>query len=580
MRRGSDRLNRQLADVDAKLASLRGTLGADVAPAVDRWRHHAAALRFHLAHPPARPLPVVVLGGTGTGKSTLVNRVLDGDISATSFRRTFTDGPVAVVSSTNSLPAEWSGLMHLHAAAGDLPVRGEGEHLTIVAVAHELTGAITLVDTPDLDGEERYHHELADRIFRWCQAAVFVATPEKYQMTELPGYARLARRYHMPVLFVMNKCEDEAVVEDWRRQLADRDWPDAPLFAVPRDDCTYEPAAPLSLAALGDALSRIAEPAARDWPAGLARRSADLIGRLRDQIILPLQENRRRINALLARMTGLQTRAPGIDVSLVGEQLRRRMREQSILYLMGPQRVVDRIRQMPGLIARMPRMAWDFLATGEVPRLTAEGRGTARSQELPDYGRTLRDQFIVVQSRFDDLLRADAIGASLIERDADGYAAARIDPDAAARIAAEELADLEKWLKEHAEAEPRDTRVVRRLLQYLPGERTAIKLSEAAPYLLALAVVTHGAFLGPIDLLIIGGFSAATWLGQKLSDELAARVRRTNRNVTDRFEALAREQGDRLRTWLDRQAPTWRELERLDTLARELERTAGPAESE
>jgi len=99
------------------------------------------------------------------------------------------------------------------------------------------------VDTPDLDGDQPLHHAEADRAFRWAQALVFLVTPEKYQMTELLPYYRLARRYALPAVFVMNKCEEPAVLEDYRRQLAEREWANAGVYAVARDDAGYEPPA-------------------------------------------------------------------------------------------------------------------------------------------------------------------------------------------------------------------------------------------------------------------------------------------------------------------------------------------------
>src|SRR5467141_1287128 len=72
--------------------------------------------------------------------------------------------------------------------------------LTIVARAELAAEAANpvVVDTPDLDGDQPAHHAQADRAFRWAQRIVFVVTPEKYQMTELLPYYRLARRYEVP----------------------------------------------------------------------------------------------------------------------------------------------------------------------------------------------------------------------------------------------------------------------------------------------------------------------------------------------------------------------------------------------
>ena len=96
---------------------------------------------------------------------------------------------------------------------------------------------MTLVDTPDLDGDTPEHHVQADRVFRWCEAVLFVTTPEKYQMTELLPYYRLAARYGLPALYVMNKCEEAAVLDDYRALLtANAATPPLRLVAVARDD--------------------------------------------------------------------------------------------------------------------------------------------------------------------------------------------------------------------------------------------------------------------------------------------------------------------------------------------------------
>src|SRR5690606_9375936 len=108
------------------------------------------------------------------------------------------------------------------------PARGTNTQLALV----NLTGTpeLAIVDTPDVDGDRPEHIYLADRVFRWADRLCFVVTPEKYQMTELLPYYRLARRYQVPAVFVMNKAEQPEVVEDFRRLLRDRDWPDAPIY--------------------------------------------------------------------------------------------------------------------------------------------------------------------------------------------------------------------------------------------------------------------------------------------------------------------------------------------------------------
>jgi hypothetical protein len=116
-----------------------------------------------------------------------------------------------------------------------------------------------------------------------------------------------------------------------------------------------------------------------------------------------------------------------------------------------------------------------------------------------------------------------------------------------------------------------------RLVRYLPGGERIAQWSEAAPYLLAIVVATHHAFFGPIDLLVIGGFSLATWLTEKLSNQVAARTRAANAAIALRFTELAHRQIDRAAQWIEKQAPTARTLDELLHLADDVSQAAQPA---
>src|SRR4051812_12551898 len=254
-----DKLQSLWTQMEEQIARVRGTpaVGGEL---ISRWRSDAKALLFHLRKPKQdQPVLSVLLGGTGTGKSTITNRLLDANISAASFRRTFTSGPVAVARDDDAIAENWLGLEHRVIESSQLPARGEAGSLAIVVHKNELTNSITLVDTPDLDGDQPAHHGEADRAFRWGQAIVFLVTPEKYQMTELLPYYRLAQRYALPALFVMNKLEESAVLEDFRTQLAARGHEDAKVFAIPRDDAAYEAPADANLNELRKAVGGLAE---------------------------------------------------------------------------------------------------------------------------------------------------------------------------------------------------------------------------------------------------------------------------------------------------------------------------------
>ena len=115
----------------------------------------------------------------------------------------------------------------------------------------------------------------------------------------------------------------------------------------------------------------------------------------------------------------------------------------------------------------------------------------------------------------------------------------------------------------------------RQLLRHLPGGEKLTKWTEAAPYLLAVVVATHSAIFGPIDLMVLGGFSLATWLSEKLSNEVAQRTRATNRRISERFSELSHRQIEQIAAWVDAQAPSAKELSLLEDLGEKLHAAAG-----
>jgi hypothetical protein len=619
----ADRLESRVTRLDALLVSAVPGVSANARAAAERWRADAAALRFHLRRTAGgggsnadAPPVVVLLGGTGTGKSTLANRLLGANLSAASFRRTFTAGPVALARAADALPAGWLGVEPVVATPEQLPAKGQPGSLVVVPVQGDLTDKLTLVDTPDLDGDQPAHHAQADRAFRWAEAVLFLVTPEKYQMTELLPYYRLARRYGLPALHVMNKCEEQAVLDDYRAMLgrevlegggqgsgfrgqgsgvsgqssagaegagatatATPGGGGSRVFAVARDDSAYQPPKGEDLAGLRSALADVPTATRAAGGEGLRVRARDLMGRFADQVLAPMREDRREADRLVASLRAMEAPAVGVDVNPLTQQLQRRLQQRSILYLMGPGRVLDRVRQAPGLIARLPRVAWDYLSRGELSAASLNAGGNGREREVPEFRAILADQFAVLQSRIDDALRSTPAGERWLAQEPtdpatpptrNSYASAKLPTEAAAAIADEELADLKQWLEQRWNATPRDTKAIQTLLKYLPGGNKLVQWTEAAPYLLTIALVTHGAVFGHIDLVVLGGYGLATWISERLSNEVTARTRATNARIADRFAALAHDQIERACAWLDRQAPPAKMLERLERAAEEV----------
>jgi hypothetical protein len=559
----SQKIPHLLERLDNALAERAATLSPQSAALISRWRIDAVALRFHLTESnPIKPITVVV-GGTGTGKSTLVNRLVGSIVTAASFRRTFTSGPVAVVQNEEDLPKDWLGVEHIHPTPGE-PPRGQTGAVVVVIDPQSPT---TLIDTPDLDGDQPANHAQADRAFRWAHRILFAVTPEKYQMTELIPYYRLALRYEMPAMFVMNKCEEPAVLDDFLRQLAERGWPDAHVFAVPRDDAAFEPPVEENLQSLR---AQLLTPVETYSETGIANRVTDVVSRLTDQVITPLRTARHQADALCESLTAMETPSLGVDVNPITEELRRRLQQRSVLYLLGPQRVVDRVRQMPTLLARLPRATWDWVMRGQVPADIAHPKSAANPADPPDFVATLSDQFTVVRSRIDDVVRSNETAAKWIQADPDEYRLAMIDPATAGLIAVQEIQLLREWLEKKWNATPRDTKMLQALVKYLPGGKKLTQWSEAAPYLLTIALIVHHALFWHIDLPVLGGYTLVTWLTERISNEVSHRTKSTNRKMGDRFERLAHDQIGRICAWMDRQAPSAKELEKLEQMANEI----------
>ena len=113
-----------------------------------------------------------------------------------------------------------------------------------------------------------------------------------------------------------------------------------------------------------------------------------------------------------------------------------------------------------------------------------------------------------------------------------------------------------------------------KLLRMLPGGEKLVSWSEAAPYILAIVVAAHHAIFGPVDLAVMGTFGLITWLTERVSNEVTARARLTNRRIAERFTRLAHQQIVATSAWLAKQAPTRQQIELLQQRCDDLQAEA------
>jgi GTP-binding protein EngB required for normal cell division len=142
---------------------------------------------------------VAIAGGTGSGKSSLLNALAGREVASTSVLRPHTDEPLAWI------------------PANDPAISSMMETLGIdVIVEHDDEHGLAIVDLPDLDSVNPDHRLLVEETLPLVDAAIWIFDPIKYHDPSIHGeFLAEMTEYESVFIFALNKVDrlDEAEVE-------------------------------------------------------------------------------------------------------------------------------------------------------------------------------------------------------------------------------------------------------------------------------------------------------------------------------------------------------------------------------
>jgi len=171
-------------------------------------RDEAEKLTQRLSSTEDNSLTVGLLGGTGVGKSTLMNALAGSEIASTSYRRPHTDQILIYRhEQAKGLP---------EASLNDIPWKEITHHSD--AIQHVL-----LCDLPDFDSLLGEHRQHVLHFLEHLDILIWVTSPEKYADRRFHEFLALASKAEQNFYFVLNKADllfQDVTQENGYEQLA------------------------------------------------------------------------------------------------------------------------------------------------------------------------------------------------------------------------------------------------------------------------------------------------------------------------------------------------------------------------
>ncbi len=156
------------------------------------------------------PLVVATFGGTGTGKSSLVNALVGNECTRSGRERPTTRRPVLIAQSRTELE----------------PLNLPLDEFDVVRSDSSLLRDVVLIDCPDPDTNETEtsgsNLETLRRMLPFCDVLLYTSTQQKYRNARVIDELDVAST-GCRLIFVQTHADtDEDIREDWRAQLSDQ----------------------------------------------------------------------------------------------------------------------------------------------------------------------------------------------------------------------------------------------------------------------------------------------------------------------------------------------------------------------
>ncbi|HEX2420382.1 MAG TPA: GTPase, partial [Acidimicrobiia bacterium] len=136
---------------------------------------------------------IALAGGTGVGKSSVLNALAEQEVSEVAATRPTTSRPLAWVEENDRKEVEplleWIGVED------------------IVSHQHRELSDVAIIDLPDVDSVNLEHRATVDALLPRIDALYWVVDPEKYDDERLHGYLRLLSPHGERMVFLFNKAD-------------------------------------------------------------------------------------------------------------------------------------------------------------------------------------------------------------------------------------------------------------------------------------------------------------------------------------------------------------------------------------